>query len=574
MFGQARFRCGESLKFLFRMKNATPIVLALITFLLVQCASPTKINRGDVQSAEKLLGIEFSKGEIDTMLTYLSSNRKGYDSMRMVKLKFTTSPALYFDPRPNQFIPKTRAGQSDWKVVKEVSLSETDTQIAFLSVTELSALIKLGKITSTRLTQIYLDRLKKYKDTLLAVVTITEELALKQAAKADLEIKQGIDRGVLHGIPYGIKDLFSIPGYKTTWGAEPYQNQVIDETAAVIKRLEDAGAVLVAKLTSGALARGDVWFGGKTKNPWDFKQGASGSSAGSASATSAGLVAFAIGTETLGSIIAPSARCGVTGLRPTFGAVSRAGCMTLSWSMDKAGPIGRSAQDCAIIFNAIKGKNNSEQDRSVVDYPFSFNPPLTLKGYKIGYFKKLFDKKDTSKVKVNDSISLEKFRELGAVLEEVKMPDSIPFDAFDIILRAEAGASFDDLVREHRDRLLSEQTKESRANSLRQSRFISAVEYLQANRHRTVLIEKFNAMIKGFDFILSPTNGKDVSLATNLTGHPAITIPNGFDKKGRPTSITLIGNLYDEGPLLEAAYLFQQATDFEEKHPARFTKSK
>jgi len=556
------------------MKNAASIVLALLTFLLVQCASPTKINRGDVQSAEKLLGIEFSKGEIDTMLTYLSSNRKGYDSMRMVKLKFTTSPALYFDPRPNQFIPKTRAGQSDWKVVKEVSLPETDTQIAFLSVTELSALIKSGKITSTRLTQIYLDRLKKYKDTLLAVVTITEELALKQAAKADLEIKQGIDRGVLHGIPYGIKDLFSTPGYKTTWGAEPYQNQVIDETAAVIKRLEDAGAVLVAKLTSGALARGDVWFGGKTKNPWDLKQGASGSSAGSASATSAGLVAFAIGTETLGSIIAPSARCGVTGLRPTFGAVSRAGCMTLSWSMDKAGPIARSAQDCAIIFNVIKGKNNSEQDRSVVDYPFSFNPPLTLNGYKIGYFKKLFDKKDTSKVKVNDSISLEKFRELGAVLEEVKMPDSIPFDAFDIILRAEAGASFDDLVREHRDRLLSEQTKESRANSLRQSRFISAVEYLQANRHRTVLIEKFNAMIKGYDFILSPTNGKDVSLATNLTGHPAITIPNGFDKKGRPTSITLIGNLYDEGPLLEAAYLFQQATDFEEKHPARFTKSK
>jgi Asp-tRNA(Asn)/Glu-tRNA(Gln) amidotransferase A subunit family amidase len=556
------------------MKNATSIVLALLTFLFVQCASPTKINRGDVQSAEKLLGIEFSNREIDTMLTYLSGNRKGYDSMRMVKLKFTTAPALYFDPRPDHFVPKARAGQSDWKLVKEVSLPETDTQIAFLSVTELSALIKSGKITSTRLTQIYLDRLKKYKDTLLAVVTITEELALKQAAKADLEIKQGIDRGVLHGIPYGIKDLFSTPGYKTTWGAEPYQNQVIDETASVIKRLEEAGAILVAKLTSGALARGDVWFGGKTKNPWDLKQGASGSSAGSASATSAGLVAFAIGTETLGSIIAPSARCGVTGLRPTFGAVSRAGCMTLSWSMDKAGPISRSAQDCAIIFNIIKGKNTNEQDRSVVDYPFSFNPPSNLKGYKIGYFKKLFSKKDTTKVKENDSISLAKFRELGAVLEEVKMPDSIPFDAFDIILRAEAGASFDDLVREHRDRLLSEQSKESRANSLRQSRFISAVEYLQANRHRTVLIEKFNAMIKRYDFIISPTNGEHVSLATNLTGHPTITIPNGFDKKNRPTSISLIGNLYDEGPLLEAAYLFQQATGFEEKHPARFAKSK
>ncbi len=556
------------------MKKFTSVLIVLLAFVWAQCASPKKIARPDVLSAEKLIGVKFSDKEIDTLLNYLESNRKGYDSMRKVKLPFTTTPALYFDPRPHQFAFKNRVGSTDWKLVKDVSFPQTDAEIAFLSVTELSALIKSGKISSTRLTQIYLDRLKRYKDTLLAVVTITEELALKQAAKADAEIKQGIDRGVLHGIPYGIKDLFSVPQYKTTWGAEPYQNQILTDTAAVVKRLEEAGAVLVAKLTSGALARGDVWFGGKTKNPWDLKQGASGSSAGSASAISAGLVAFAIGTETLGSIIAPSARCGVTGLRPTFGAVSRDGCMTLSWSMDKAGPIARSAQDCAIIFNIIKGKNSNERDRSIVDYSFSFNPPPSLKGFKIGYFKKLFNKKDTTRVKVNDSISLQKMRELGAVLEEVKMPDSIPFDVFDIILRAEAGASFDELVREHRDRLLSEQTKDSRANSLRQSRFISAVEYLQANRHRAVLIEKFNAMIKGYDLIISPTNGEDVSLATNLTGHPAITLPNGFDKKGRPTSFTLIGNLYDEGPMLEAAYIFQQATDFEEKHPARFAKSK
>ncbi len=556
------------------MKNITSLLLSFLVFLLVECASPSKINKNDVRSAEKLVGVEFSKSEIDTMLTYLADNRKGYDSMRKFKLSFATTPAIYFDPRPNQFVPKTREVQTDWKIIGDTALPATDSDIAFLSVASLSELIKSGKITSTRLTRIYLERLKKYRDTLWAVVTITEELALKQAAKADEETAKGINRGVLHGIPYGIKDLFSVKGYKTTWGAEPYQYQIINETAAVVKKLEDAGAVLVAKLTTGALARGDTWFGGKTKNPWDLKQGASGSSAGSASATAAGLVAFAIGTETLGSIIAPSARCGVTGLRPTFGAVSREGCMTLSWSMDKAGPIGRSAQDCAFIFNGIKGKNQNEKDRSVVDYPFSFNPPSTLKGYKIGYFKKLFDKKDTSKVKVNDSISLQKFRELGAVLEEVQMPDSIPFDAFDIILRSEAGASFDELVREHKDRLLSEQTKESRANSLRQSRFISAVEYLQANRHRTVLIEKFNALIKDYDFIISPTNGEDVSMATNLTGHPAITIPNGFDKKGRPTSLTLIGNLYDEGPLLEAAYIFQQATDFEEKHPARFVKTK
>lgn len=505
------------------------------------------------------------------MLSYLNGNRNGYDSMRKTKLAYEVTPSLYFDPRPDHFQIKNRETQSERKLLNEAKLPATDEEIAFMSVLDLSALIKSKKITSTHLTKIYLARLKKYKDTLEAVVTITEELALQQAAKADEEIAQGKDRGILHGIPYGIKDLFAVPGYKTTWGAEPYQNQFIKEKAAVVKKLENAGAVLVAKLTSGALARGDVWFGGKTKNPWDLKQGASGSSAGSASATSAGLVAFAIGTETLGSIISPSSRCGVTGLRPTFGSVSRDGCMTLAWSMDKAGPICRTAYDCALIFNIIKGKNENERDRSVVDYPFSFNPPKDLKGYKIGYFKKLFDKKDTTKIKVNDSLSLKVLKDLGAELHEVKMPDSIPYDVFDIILRAEAGAFFDELVREHKDRMLSEQTKESRANSLRQARFISAVEYLQANRHRKLLIEKFNAMTKGFDFIISPTDGKNVSLATNLTGHPAICVPNGFDSKGHPTSIMFIGNLYDERPLLEASYLFQQATDFEEKYPVIFS---
>jgi Asp-tRNA(Asn)/Glu-tRNA(Gln) amidotransferase A subunit family amidase len=350
----------------------------------------------------------------------------------------------------------------------------------------------------------------------------------------------------------------------------PYKDQQLEEKAAIVQKLEDAGAVLIAKLTSGALARGDVWFGGKTKNPWDLKQGASGSSAGSASATAAGLVGFSIGTETLGSIISPSTRCGVTGLRPTFGAVSRAGGMSLSWTMDKVGPICRSAQDCAIVFNVIKGKSNTiEKDHVVVDYPFGFNPSTNLAGYKIGYFKALFDK-DTSKVGSNNQETLEIIRKLGAELIPISIPDSIPFDVFDIILRAEAGAFFDELVREHKDRTMVEQDKRSRANSLRQSRFISAVEYLQANRHRNILIEKFNKTISEFDIIVSPTYGRNQSLITNLTGHPAISIPNGFDKLGHPTSITLIGNLYDEGPILEAAYLFQEATAYDEQHPERF----
>ncbi len=507
------------------------------------------------------------------MKEYLNDNKKGYDSMRIYSLDYPVTPAIYFDPRPDNFKHKQRMGVSDWKITDTVSLPSTDEEIAFMTVAQLSTLIKQKKLTSTRLTNIYLDRISQFNDTLLSVVTITRELALKQAQMADDEISKGKYRGPLHGIPYGIKDLFSVPGYKTTWGAEPYQNQILTEESEVVRRLEAAGAVLVAKLTSGALARGDVWFGGKTKNPWDLKQGASGSSAGSASSIAAGLVAFSIGTETLGSILSPSTRCGATGLRPTFGAVSRDGAMTLSWSMDKAGPICRSAQDCALVFDIIRGKNpEGEKDRAVVEYSFVFNPSIDLKKYKIGQVKKMFDE-DTTSTGSNNSATLKMLAELGADMKEVAIPDQIPYDVFDIILRSEAGASFDQLVRSHKERELSEQDKESRANSLRQSRFIPAVEYLQANRYRKVLIERFNKIISDYDFIVVPANGKNQSLLTNLTGHPAISIPTGFDKKGHPTSIILIGNLYDEGPVLEAAFIIQQATDFEEKHPLYFSRS-
>jgi Asp-tRNA(Asn)/Glu-tRNA(Gln) amidotransferase A subunit family amidase len=542
----------------------------LVLILLFGCSTGNKITRRDVTASQKLIGVEFSKTEQETMLGYLSDNRAGYDSMRNTRLDYDVVPASYFDPRPDHFKQRVRQKTSDWRLPDQVDLPQRDEDIAFLSVAELGALLKSGKLTSTRLTKIYLERLRKY-DTLQAVVTITENLALQQAAAADADLAEGLYKGPLHGIPYGIKDLFAVPGYPTTWGAEPYEKQVINETAAVVKKLEEAGAVLVAKLTSGALARGDVWFGGRTKNPWDLKQGASGSSAGSASATAAGLVAFSIGTETLGSILAPSARCGATGLRPTFGAVSRAGAMSLSWSMDKAGPICRSAQDCAIVFDVIRGAGEKEMDRSVVNYSFAFGPPKDLKGYRIGYFKHLFDR-DTFRTRVADSIMLATMKSLGAELHEIRMPDSVQFNTFDIILRAEAGAFFDELVREHRDRLLSEQDEHSRANSLRQSRFISAVEYLQAYRHRKVLIEKFNRILAPYDFVVGPENGRNLSLVTNLTGHPAMAIPGGFDKQGRPTSFMLIGNLYDEGPMLEAACLLQQATPHEEKHPDFFRK--
>jgi Asp-tRNA(Asn)/Glu-tRNA(Gln) amidotransferase A subunit family amidase len=550
----------------------TLVLTLLVSAVFYRCASKKSVSARSIKQAQKLVGIEFSGKEISTMAEYLKDNQAGYDSMRKVKLGNSVAPAIQLDPRPDSFQFKVRPKIYDYKIPSALRKPSTGDSIAFLSLSELSALIRNKQITSVQLTTLYINRIKKYNDTLEAVVTITEDLALKQAAKADAEIQQGIYRGPLHGIPYGIKDLFSVPGYKTTWGAEPYQDQTINETAVVVKKLEEAGAVLIAKLVSGALARGDVWFGGKTKNPWDLTQGASGSSAGSGSATAAGLVGFSIGTETLGSILAPSARCGATGLRPTFGSVSRTGAMTLSWSMDKAGPICRTAQDCAIVFNVIKGNEGKVNlDRSVVDYPFAFNPPQSLKGYKIGYFRKYFDK-DTTRSRKPDSLALETFKKLGAELVEVEFPKGDPYDVFDIILRAEAGAFFDELVLKHRDRELGEQGADSRANSLRQSRFIPAVEYIQANRHRKVLIEKFNAMIRNFDIILSPSNGQYLSMATNLTGHPAMVVPTGFDKKGRPTSITLLGNLYDEGPMLEAAYLFQQATDFEEKRPSFFNK--
>jgi Asp-tRNA(Asn)/Glu-tRNA(Gln) amidotransferase A subunit family amidase len=544
-------------------------ILFLLALSLSGCLSSTKITIKDIKSAQKILGIGFAQKEINTMREYLNNNRAGYDSMRKFKLDYTVAPAMQFNPLPDSFQFKTRSAKIDFKIPAAIRKPTTDDSIAFLSVADLSVLIRTLQITSTQLTKIYLARLKKY-DTLQAVVTITEELALKQAAKADEEITQGKYRGPLHGIPYGLKDLFAVPGYKTTWGAAPYKNQTINETAIIVKKLEDAGAVLVAKLTSGALARGDVWFGGKTKNPWDLSQGASGSSAGSASATAAGLVAFSIGTETLGSIVAPSSRCGVTGLRPTYGSVSRTGGMTLSWSMDKAGPICRTAQDCAIVFSIIKGNEGRwNLDRALVDYDWGFNPPENLSDYKIGYFKKLFDT-DTTRTHKPDSLALETFKKLGAELVAVEFPKDVPYDVFDIILRAEAGAFFDTLVLTHRDRELGEQDESSRANSLRQSRFIPAVEYMQANRYRKLLIEKFYEATKDFDFILSPSNGENMNLATNLTGNPALVVPTGFDKKGRPTSITLLGNLYDEGSLLEAAYLFQQATLFDESRPVMF----
>ncbi|MEM0995376.1 MAG: amidase, partial [Bacteroidota bacterium] len=444
---------------------------------------------------------------------------------------------------------------------------ENKANLAFYSVAELSVLIKNQQITSTELTNIYLDRLKRYGDTLQCVIRITEAIALEQAARADAEIAAGKYRGLLHGIPYGIKDLLAVKGTKTTWGATPYQDQVIDETSTVVKKLEAAGAVMLAKLTLGALAWGDVWYGGVTKNPWNLEQGASGSSAGSAAATVAGLVAFSIGTETLGSIVSPSTRCSASGLRPTYGRVSRTGAMALSWSMDKIGPICRTAEDCAIVFNTIIGTDG--QDQSLIDLPFNYSANTPLSDLRIGYLKTLFESDYYNRA--NDSLALATLRSLGANLQAVELPDDIPMDALRPILSVEAAAAFDELTRSNLDSTLVRQVRYAWPNTFRTARLVPAVEYIQANRLRYMLIQKMQAVMKDFDVIVCSSFGGAQLLITNLTGHPCVVVPNGYQGEDRfPASISFIGNLYDEGKLLTIAKAFQQATDFEEVHPEFF----
>ena len=395
------------------------------------------------------------------------------------------------------------------------------------------------------------------------MITLTEDLALEQAERADRELKRGRPRGPLHGIPWGAKDLLAVPGVRTTWGAKPFENQMIDETATVAVRLEEAGAVLVAKLTVGALAWGDVWFGGTTKNPWNLEQGSSGSSAGPAAATVAGGAGFTIGTETLGSIISPSQRCGATGLRPTFGRVSRHGCMALSWSMDKIGPICRTVEDTAVVLAAIQGSDG--KDGSVIDAPFPWDARRDPRRVRLGYDAEAFA--EESDDRAFDQAALETLREMGFDPVPVTLPD-LPVADLLFILEAEAAAAFDELTRSGRDDLLVRQIEQAWPNVFRTSRLVPAVEYIQANRARTLLMERFEETMRDVDVYVHPTYGGKTLVATNLTGHPSIVLPNGFRDDGTPASITFTGRLFGEADLLLVAKAYQDETGFHRRHPA------
>lgn len=533
------------------------------TFLtMVVCAQ----TQHPTQEIEPFYDLNFTTAERDSLLQGLRDYQRSIEAIHRYQLENSVPMSLWFDPVPTGFKKETIQKPIDWGLPKEVKVPENLEELAFYPVHKLAVLLKSKKITSTQLTKIYLNRLKKFSDTLQCTVLLLEERALAQARKADEEIAKGKYRGPLHGIPYGVKDLLAVEGTKTTWGAEPYVDQEIKTTATIVKKLDEAGAVLLAKFTLGALAMGDIWFGGVTKNPWNLKQGSSGSSAGSASATVAGLVAFSIGTETLGSIVSPSTRCGASGLRPTFGTVSRHGAMALSWSMDKIGPICRSAFDAALVYEVIRGAD--ELDKSTRSAVFNYAAKTDLKKLKVGYVKSLFDA--TYPNKENDQNVLEVIKSLGVELVEVELPSSIPVGAVRLMLTAEAAAAFDELTRSNKDSLLSNQLRWAWPNTFRTARFIPAVEYINASRMRQQLIEEYHQVTKDFDVIISPSFGGTQLLTTNLTGHPCVVVPNGFNNSGSPTSISFLGKLYGEAAPLLLARAYQEATEWEDKQPPLF----
>ena len=559
------------------MKNLSGIILFLSLLGLVACnmqdaeeegASYVEVIIDSVYHTMNPMDLEFDEEELTMIDSGMADLIDAYREIRAYGLPNSTPPAMQFNPLPYGFVLPDPTTPIAWKIPIDIEKPAEEADLAFMSIPELASLLRSGEISCLALTEFYLNRLKKHDPSLHCVVSLTEEYAIEQAKILDLELASGKDRGILHGIPYGAKDLFSFPGYRTTWGAAAYQDQELDETAGIIEKLEEAGAILLSKTTLGALAMGDVWFADTTRNPWNLEEGSSGSSAGSASATAAGLLPFAIGTETWGSIVSPATRCGTSGLRPTYGRVTRSGAMALSWSMDKVGPICRSASDCAIVFEAIRGLD--PRDKTLLDVGFTYPKEVDLSQLKIGYFKSAFDSRyGTSKF---DKESLQVLRKMGARLIPVELDnDTLPTYALSIILEAEAAAAFDELTRSNRDSLLVRQHRFAWPNTFRTARYITAVEYIQANRIRHDLIEDYHSRMKEFDVVVTPSfQGGNHLLATNLTGHPVVVVPNGFEESGSPTSISFLGNLFEEGILLAVAAAYQEATGFHKERPPLF----
>lgn len=574
--------------------SATGITSALLPGVLwarVQDQNASRITAAMLADALRVSGLDFTEDEQKQMLAGLNQNLARYDDLRKITIGDSVAPPMYYSP----LVPGVRLDRTARPVrmgrVPALKRPANLEDIAFWPLTHLAELVRTRQVTSTELTTMYLARLHRYNPTLNCVVTFTDELGLKQAAEADRDIAAGRYRGPLHGIPWGCKDIIAVPGFTTTWGSGAFRDQVIEKEATVVRLLREAGAVLVAKLTSGELAQGDRWFGGRTNNPWNVKEGSSGSSAGPASATAAGLVAFGIGTETSGSILSPSTVCGVTGLRPTFGRVSRYGAMTLSWTQDRLGPLCRTAEDCAVVFQAIARAD--ERDLSVMDLPFNWDVGADLRALKVGYLEAAFGEAERdAEWKRNDEQALAVLRTLGVTLEPFALPD-MPLNVLGGILGAESAASFDASLRSGR---LNQLTNPGRANGFRSSRLVPAVEYLQAQRVRAMVMEQFAAAVTKFDVYIAPymamrggTGGgpgggapalpagppptprpsaiRDHFQVANVCGYPAVSVPNGFTAEGLPTSVTFLGRLYNEAAILALAKAYQDKAGWHKKIP-------
>jgi len=594
---------------------------ALLGLLHAQATKPEpdandaypKVTPEMLEAAAAIAGIQLTPEQRAMMLDGVTEQRDGLKQIRAMKLGPSVSPAMVFDPRPAHFTPPTQPSPAmRTSAAPDVSaMASHEEQIAFATVRQLAEMLRLRKITSVDLTKLYLARLRRYDPQLHFVVTYTEDRAMKQAAAADREIAGGKYREPLHGVPWGAKDLLSVAGYPTTWGARGFEQQRFDEDATVVRRLDEAGAVLVAKMSLGALAMGDLWFGGRTRNPWNTKQGSSGSSAGSASAVSAGCLAFAIGSETLGSIASPSTRCGVTGLRPSFGLVPRTGAMPLSWSMDKLGPIARCVEDCALVLETLHGADGV--DLTVRnDVAFTWDAEFDWKKLRVGYnaakFERAADSELSPKPKDDDPkamkgwlsekaylatrqydnrydrAALELLKKMSVRLIPVKMPE-LPWNAMTAVLEAEGAAAFDELTRSGADAKLNGQAKGDWPNTFRVARMYSAVDYVQAQRARALGIAAMAELFKTVDVIVTPTTGTQ-SRITNLTGHPAVIVPNGIrgddappplstedgnednvGGPGTPVSITFLGGLYDDARVAAFARAYQEASGFQKMHP-------
>lgn len=552
--------------------TSTPIPSKIPTSTI----TPTKTSHNGeitvemIATAEKIFGLELTDKERIEIVEGLNNYRDQYLLLSELTIKDTVVPSMVFNPIP--------AGRVFSKEKKPFTYSAVDVQrpekfedVAYDSVLQLAGRIKSQQVTSLELTEMYIERLKKYNPTFLFMVNLTQELAVEQARKADDEIRSGKYRGPLHGIPYGIKDLFSVKGYPTTWGAEPYESQIIDRDASVVKKLEEAGAVLVAKLATGRLATGDHWFAGQTRNPWNPEWGAGGSSAGPGSATAAGCVGFSIGTESAGSMISPSDACGVTGLRPTFGRVSRFGVMTTAWSWDKVTPMCRTVEDCAVVFNAIYGPDG--KDNTIIDLPFNWDPSINIRDLRIGYRTKFFegdlmpgDRAFREAVRAESLKVLDCFRESGFELVPLEYDNILdPYDqAVGITMMAENGAAHDNIFRSDQMSLF-DNIDSNWPRYWKESRFIPAIEYLHASRIRSLVIAEMEQVMKDIDVYIEITWTSQWD--TNMSGHPMVVVPCGFLDTGRPVSISFVGQLFGEAELLAVAKWYQDITGFHLTHP-------